>query len=118
MRQLLADEYPLRRPQNSFRVVQGRADIRNHFIPDRHEQLNETATTILELCDGTHSILDIWRLILEEFDVADEDEALCSTVRLIRYLQRTYVLFPCTVKGEQWFDPAVPIDVKQTVVRT
>lgn len=116
-RALLELEYPLRRPENSYRVCAGRADIRNHFIPDRHEQLNESATFILELCDGRHSTLDIWRRTLEEFDVDDSDEALCSTVRLIRYLQRTYVLYPCTVKDEQSSDPAIRPDDGQTAIR-
>jgi len=116
-RKLLESEYPLRRPENSFRIFDGRADIRNHFIPDRHEQLNETATFILECCNGEHSVMDIWRRLLGEFEVEDADEALCSTVRLIRYLQRVYVLYPCTVRHEQARDPSVRLDDAQASAR-
>jgi len=116
-RTLLETEYPLRRPENSYRIFDGIADIRNYFIPDLHEQLNETATFILEHCDGEHSIISIWRALIEEFDVDDANAALCSIVRLIRYLQRTFVLFPCTIKNEQNFDLGVRLDSKQTAVR-
>jgi hypothetical protein len=98
---LLAREYPLRRPQNSFRVINGLADIRNHFIPDRHEQLNGSATFILNLCDGEHSIVDIWHKLIDQFHTDDRDAALSSIVRLVRYLQRYFVLYGCTIKDEQ-----------------
>jgi hypothetical protein len=100
-RDLLAREYPLRRPQNSFRIVNDVCDIRNHFIPDRHEQLNSSATFILSLCDGEHSIIDIWMRLIEKFETDDPGEALTSTVRLIRYLQRYFVLYSATIKGGQ-----------------
>jgi hypothetical protein len=104
-RALLDSEYPLRRPENSYRIFGGRADIRNHFIPDLHEQLNRSATFILEHCDGEHSIIDIWRRMAESFEIDDTNTALCEVVRLIRYMQCTHVLYSCTRKDEQQLDP-------------
>lgn len=104
----MAKEYPLRRPQNMFRIYAGRADIRNHFIPDRHEILNESATFILELCDGEHSIIQIWQKLQEEFEIDDPEKTLFAIVRMIRYLQQTYILYPCTIPKEQHLDPADP----------
>jgi hypothetical protein len=116
-RTLLESEYPLRRPENSYRICDGIADVRNYFIPDRHEQLNKSATFILEHCDGEHSIIGIWQALIEEFDVDDTDAALCAVVRLIRYLQGTFVIYLCTVKNEQAYDPGIRIDSKQTAIR-
>ncbi len=114
---LLAREYPLRRPQNSFRIVNGLADIRNHFIPDRHEQLNQSATFVLNLCDGEHSIIDIWTALLGEFEPADPDEALTSIVRLIRYLQRYFVLYGSTVRDAQAIEIGAGPAERESVMR-
>jgi len=109
-RALLGSEYPLRRPENSYRIVDGRADIRNHFIPDLHEQLNPSATFILDHCDGAHSIIGIWRTMGETFEISDMDAALCEVVRLIRYLQCTRVLYSCTRCDEQHLDPYLMVE--------
>lgn len=109
-----AKEYPLRRPENNYRIVNGRVDIRNHFLPDRHEQFNETATLILKLSDGQHSLIDIWKAVLEVFEVQDDVEALHDAVRMVRYLQRFHVVYPSTVFGEQHVDVRHPRNVPTT----
>ncbi|MBW1697993.1 MAG: PqqD family protein [Deltaproteobacteria bacterium] len=107
-------EYPLRRPENTYRMYDGRIDIRNHFLPDRHEQLNETGSFILELCDGQHSMIEIWREVCEAFEVPDESAALGDVVRMIRYLQRFYVVYGSTIAGEQHLDVRHPRGVPTT----
>ena len=109
-----ANEYPLRRPENSYRIINGCVDVRNHFLPDRHEQFNETATLILKLCDGQHSLVDIWKAVVEVFEVPDEVEALHDAVRMVRYLQRFHVVYPSTVVGEQYVDVRHPRNVPTT----
>lgn len=107
-------EYPLRRPENTYRMFENRIDIRNHFLPDRHEQLNDTGSFILERCDGAHSLIDIWREVCKEFEVPDESAVLGDVVRMIRYLQRFYVLYGSTVAGEQHLDVRHPRGVPTT----
>ena len=107
-------EYPLRRPENTYRMFDDRIDIRNHFLPDRHEQLNETGSFILELCDGKHSLIDIWRKVCETFKGPHESAALGDVVRMIRYLQRFYVVYGSTIAGEQHLDVRHPRGVPTT----
>jgi Coenzyme PQQ synthesis protein D (PqqD) len=107
-------EYPLRRPENTYRMYDGLIDIRNHFLPDRHEQLNETGSFILKLCDGQYSMIDIWRKVCEAFEVTDDSAALGDVVRMIRYLQRFYVVYGSTVSGEQHLDVRHPRGVPTT----
>lgn len=109
-----ANEFPLRRPENSYRVCAGRLDVLNHFLPDRHEQFNETATLILELCNGRHSLIDIWRSVLDAFKVPDESSALHDTVRMVRYFQRFHIVYPSTIDGEQHVDVRHPRNIPTT----
>jgi hypothetical protein len=86
-------------------------DVRSHFLPDRHEQLNETATIILELCDGQHSLIDIWRVVMNVFQTPTPEVALHDCVRTIRYFQRFYLVYTSTVPGEQHIDVRHPRNI-------
>jgi Coenzyme PQQ synthesis protein D (PqqD) len=101
---LFENEFPFRRPENGYRVWQGKVDIRNSFILERYEQLTETGGFILMLCDGNHSIADIWRHLTENFQVSHPNQALLETVRMVRYFQRFWIVYPCTREGEQTLD--------------
>ena len=114
LRSSWAEEFPLRRPENTYRVTAGRLDLRNHFLPDRHERFNESSTLILELCDGNHSLIDIWRAVVKAFEVPDEETALHDTVRMVRYFQRFHIVYPSTVSGEQHVDVRHPRHIPTT----
>lgn len=84
---LLEDEFPIRHPINQFVIRDSAVCIRNEFL-SRVEHLNATASQIFLLCDGNHSIADIWRCMQRYFAYDDPQRGLSDILKTVRIMQR------------------------------
>lgn len=66
------NEYPVLHEQVAARVVDGAAVV---VLADVGEVniLNSVGTRVWELCDGSRSVNDIVRVIVDEFEVSQEE---------------------------------------------
>ena len=96
---LLEDEFPVRYPMNRFVIRGAVVCIRNEFL-SRVEHLNATASQVFLLCDGRHSIGDIWRSMQKHFAHEDPQRILSDIMRTVRVMQRQGLIKQRTVQEE------------------